>query len=360
MERNQPKKELVKVKYVEGVIFSMEEKAISNALNFSLTSWFKDKKSQKYLAALLIITGVSFITAMLLMGNIYSDIGAIAEQGTPDQSQIVAIISSIMGAIVAIVTISFVISFIELAVLFLASARALEIKKFKPIQIDFGNYVMLIVLGIVQAIAILISLMNLKLLWVLIGGIAAFILGAILVFVSPVPGALLLLISFLLIAAYAFIMIYNSIRLAFCGVAFIEKERGIMESLQESWDRTEGSVWNVLIALIVFFVVIIIIVYAASIPSTVYSQMYLVGLGVSDAEGPAMLAGLGGLFSNPIYLILSIPTLIAGAWTSIIGAFYMVSIYDSLKPRKTAAKPKKTISKAKPKKRAEKPKKKKK
>jgi membrane-anchored glycerophosphoryl diester phosphodiesterase (GDPDase) len=115
-------------------------------------------------------------------------------------------------------------------------------------------------------------------------------------------------------------------------LAYIEKPRKIMSALQESWNRTEGEVLNVFIALLVFGLVVMAVVYVVSIPTSIYSVMYIGGAGLSEtADDLAAMNVMSGMFSDPIYLLLSVLTIVAGAWASIAQSFYMVSIYDSLK-----------------------------
>jgi hypothetical protein len=307
----------------------MEERAITKAFTFCATSWFSDFKTKKYYLAIFVISLISMLIAYSILGSLFSEIAKILS-GTPSMEQAIVFMSSFIGAMISITFISFLIGFFELAIVYMTNARALELKKYNPIKINLMNYFLLIVLGIVQIIAAIFSIMNPKFLLILAGGIIAILVGGVLSFFIGPFGGLIVLLGILAIIAYFFVIIYNLVRLAFSGIAFIEEKRDIMSALKESWKKTDGQFWEVFIALFIFGLVIIGVTYMAGVPASAYTTLYVGTNNTATDEFSAIV----GLFNDPIYLVLSGLTLIAGAWATIAQSFYMVSIYGSLTNRK--------------------------
>lgn len=307
----------------------MEERAITKAFTFCTASWFSDSKTKKYYLGIFIISLISMIIAYSILGNLFSEIAKIIS-GTPNIEQAMIFISAFIGAMVSITFISFVMGFFELALVYMTNARALELKKYNPIKINLMNYFLLIILGIVQILAAIFSIMNPKFLLILAGGIIAVLVGGVLAFFVGPFGGLIVLLGILAIIAYFFVIIYNSVRLAFSGIAFIEEKRDIMSALKESWKRTDGQFWEVFIALFIFGLVIIGVTYVAGIPASAYTILY-VGANNTNLNEFSVIVGL---FSDITYIALSGLTIIVGVWATIAQSFYMVSIYGSLTNRK--------------------------
>jgi hypothetical protein len=308
----------------------MQDGAITEALKFSI-SWINDFKTQKYYIGLFLISFIAIFISYSMLADMFSSLGStLTLNGTIDDS--ILLVYSIIGLIVALSSLGILLSFFELAIIYMVNARAFETKKYTPIKIDFRNYFMLLILGIVQIFAAIFSIMNLKLLIVGIVSIVLLVFGAILTIFNPIIGIFLIGISSIGFLGYLIIIYYNTIKLSFSAYAFIEKKRTIMESLQESWNRTEGQFWKVFVAFLVFGIIIVIAVYLAGIPSQIYLETQIAN-NTNGLEQTEMINVISKTFTDPINFLLSLITIAVSALATIATSFYMVSIYDSL-PKK--------------------------
>ena len=109
-------------------------------------------------------------------------------------------------------------------------SRALKLSGRKFVPFTFERFLRMIVLCLTSGFVALVSLFDLKMLWIAIVGIASLVV-AMIFFVASIGnpifalfGILFIVISVLLFLAYYIVIVYNSLRLVLGVAFFIEKE----------------------------------------------------------------------------------------------------------------------------------------
>jgi len=298
-------------------------------LNFSFVSWLKDKQALKYLALLSVFTIIFSIVSSFVSYNFTTAL--LSLQGTP---------SAVINAFFGLLSVATVIGLIYFVIIYIIQyfifAKALGSANLTAEKISVMRLVRLIILDIASVLVALLSMFNLKFLWIVIAAIVLFVGGIVLAAAGYSSGAMALtasggalaVIGIILTIVYLAVVVYNSIRLSMGTAVFIEKERSIMDCLRISWEKTDGKVWEIIAAWVVVVVIMVVISFVASIPAMIYA--FIVGFtsalrGVTDSQMIQL-----ALSVNPAYLILSIPIYIASAFIMIVSAYYYVSIYKAL------------------------------
>jgi len=269
---------------------------LGNALEFGI-SGFKDKKARTlffYMLAINIIAGlvIGFLFAPFLNIDTTGELG----------------FEIIMQAIYAIGISMIVLSIASLLGLFLGAKIlivALEKIKVKPKKLTLMKFVRLLLLYVAGFIVAGLSLFRPKYLLVLVASVVLIALGVI------QTNYFLLALGVIASLGYLIVFTYNSLRIAFGEAIFLSREKGIIESLKESDNKTKGK-------LIELFIALIIINFISWVISAVF-----------EAVGSSIVS-LPDLY--PVSVVFSL-----AAWPiiTIIGSFYYVELFRALlKPKK--------------------------
>ena len=188
-------------------------------------------------------------TILVLMPILGKFIPVLSNTSLMDPSQfITTIIPAIFGAIWVMILVGLVfwiaISFVSV----LLQRHALSLQNLPLQPFGIGEFIRLILLGILGMFCTLVSWYNKKFALILIAIILLYILAF---FTGPV-GALLAILGFVLFVIYMFVIIYNGLRLSQAGPVFLTTDKGIKRSLRHSWRITKGLVWQILFVNFVF------------------------------------------------------------------------------------------------------------
>jgi len=293
----------------------------------SLFDWIKDKKMLTYLAITCIILVIMNIFTLFSMSNSLEKLIALQNSVTPSVEEVFSVIGMFLGPFMLTITISSIILFI---LSYFIIKRSLELNGLKAVNFSVQRIIMLFILEIASCIVAVLSIFRLKWLAVGVAGAVLLIIGIVLTILSPLIGILLLIIGLILCVVYAVIVIINTIRLSLGGTAYIEEERGIMDSLKISWDLTKANVLGIVIIFVVVSIIIGIISWIVALPATFF-QFSLMGNFTSTTNPALLIDNITGMFINPVYLVLLIPGWIISAYQVIVTSYLMTSIYALLK-----------------------------
>ena len=232
---------------------------LGEIIDLGMISWIRDKTMLIYLAIIFLITLISGIVINFFIAGLLANFSQTAQTIT-SPTQIFAMIMPLISVSTIIGTIT---GLITLAVSYLVIKRTLELNGSNGEKLTLLRYILLIVLGIAGGIVAVLSLYRIKWLAVGIIGFILTIVGLMLLGIGTFMGAgiilvggLLVFIGVIMLIAYAIVVIINGIRLTLGQVAFVEKERGIMESLKISWETTKGEVLGIILAFIIVAIII--------------------------------------------------------------------------------------------------------
>ena len=305
---------------------------LGSLLTQSLFGWLKDKQMLTYLLVATIITIITSIVSLLSVSDFFNYLIKLAPTLIENNGLSVLDFIGLMGTL----TPAMMISTIEGIILFVLSyfiiKRGLELNGKKGVDFSITRIIILIVLEIITFFVAALSPYRLKWLGIGIIGFIFIILGGLLSIISP-ASMILAFIGMILIIAYFIIVIINYIRLSLGIVAYIEKDIEIMEALKTSWDLTKGNELGLIIISISVSLIIGVFSYIASIPSTMFLQMVILGLGNVDSTigFELVINTILGTFSNPIYLILLIPVFIISAYQIVTLSYLLPLVYTTLK-----------------------------
>lgn len=290
-------------------------RTIEEGLKFSLLSFKDDKKLIKYLGILILVYVISLIISSLIIGLTITSIEPSAESVVEQ-----------LGTMFALFGIIGIPTFIIITIIsFLIIKQGLLIEKKKTIDLTLVNYIKFLLIGIATAFAAFFSIYNLKFLAILVIGFLLSAIGFILLAINPIFGGMIIALGLVVIFAYFFVIIYNSLRLALTDITFIESG-SITDALKKSWQVTKGNVLNLLIALVVFGIVISIITMVFQIPAIFYGFMIVFSQGISG-EAVNEIA----LYADPIYIILIIPIYMVTSYSILASYLFLIKIYKLLK-----------------------------
>ncbi|MEK6958903.1 MAG: hypothetical protein AABW59_02550 [archaeon] len=299
-----------------------------DAIIFGFVEPLKDKRTLKlvaFLALFIVVMSLVLTAAVFMLFKPYADNPSSMAALTSNMSAAIGFLAYFFVMVIALAIIqSIIVNLIDVMAIF----RALEMKSFIPkAQVGIMSALKLIVVNICVTLFAFFSVFNLKMLVILavsalllIAGIAVIVLFQAnmgLVFV----GMTLVLLGAIVFAAYMIVFYYNSLRLMFSPIIFVEKDLGVIDSCKASWTKTEGQVLGLFVATIVLSVLLTILMFAASILAQVYSAVAtLINPGISDLA----------LSVDPIYIVLSLPIYVFSAYAVIVGSFFITSLYASL------------------------------
>jgi hypothetical protein len=282
----------------------------------SFIGWIKNKSLQKYfiiIAILEIILAILFMSSMSNLITTFSqittfEIGLVFEQ----------IISfyTILGLI--LIPFSLIIIFFNYKII----QVGLKLSKRKSINITFLRYLKFLFYPLFAFLIALFSIFDIKFLAIGIVGGLIFIIGGLTILTNPILGLPIMILGFLLIFVYLIIIAINSIKLTLGQIIYVEKEKTIYQSLQESWTITHGNVINLILFGIMFGIIIMLISGLVSLPSTIYIQMLI------DSNFNVLI-----IFTDLIYQVLLVPSYIMGAYIIICSNMFWVNIYSKLKSK---------------------------
>ncbi len=227
------------------------------------------------------------------------------------------------------------------AINYLLIAKALGTKKLGFVEFTAKRWLNFILLDILNCLAALFSVFKLKYLAIGVTGAGGFLLSIWLIntafffenFLIALVGLLVLLIALLVLLAYFVIIVYNFVRLSMSSVIFVEKEIGVMNAIKESWKITNGNARNIFWTLLSIILVISIAGLILYLPAIVHQQGY-----EKDSKN---IRNPFTFMDDPVYLLLTIPSILFEAYSIIVYCFCIVFIYSEVKPVKVfqSAKP---------------------
>lgn len=297
-----------------------------NVLRNSFTLWYKDGKTLKYMLFYLgatVLSGLLFIgSGLLFFGDFiakYLDLVTKYSSNTlaqPDPSAVTALLNSFLSNIIPFIIVAvpiliasaIVIAFIRI----LMVLRALEALGFSTAPFGPVKFIKLFILDIWVSIMALTGWYNRKLFlgFLLLAGFM--LVTMIIAFLFPLALLILFFVWFALWIAYIVVIIYNSIRLSFAGIMFLQNDKGILETARGAWVLTHGKALDIFLGFLVFGIALVAIQLIVSIP------LFILRV-VLDLVTP----GLG------ILAQIIIDVLIAPVWAAIM-AFSIPAIYLEL------------------------------
>lgn len=298
-----------------------------NLLKTTLNNCYKDKKLRKYLLAGIILQIIS-ISIMLIWGFIITS--STLQVATPDQ--LMPAMSNLLFSFITFFAILFFILLVYLIITYLTINRSLEITKRKTIPLGIINFIKFCIMYLFYFVAVTFSLFNLKFLLILIAGLIFFTIGVILLLTDAIIGGILILFSLIFFLAYYIVIIYNSFRLYFIEPIFLETGE-MVNTLKKCWKLTKEKVADLFIVIILIIIIYMTLYFVLDLPSMIYS--FLVGFGTAISTIGSQQTNIS-LSTDPIYLLLQLPTaILMGVYLVFINNFLVV-IYDFIsKKQKT-------------------------
>jgi hypothetical protein len=208
---------------------------------------------------------------------------------------------------------------------FAFSAIGKKVESFTP-RLAFN----LLLVGICTSIASFLSLYDLKILVLAVTGAIIGVIGLCGIIFSSgnilflFGGIILVLVSLVIFVIYLIFAVRNGVRLSFARLVLIEKNPGVLNSVNKSWDITGGK------AIILFIVIFILNIIAGIISQIVMIPMQI---GFSPLQSPfvtpqAVLTVLSMLI--PLMILTCILLAIASAITALIEVFGLVAAYNKM------------------------------
>lgn len=296
---------------------------------FALIDWVKDKSSLKIFGVLAVWYFIVNVIVSYLFGSFFSLVPSGENANIPPE-----LFGAFFGMIGAFIAIVFVSILVLMLVQYFVYSRALKLSGRKFVQFTFERYLRMIVLCLTSGFVALVSLFDLKMLWIAI--VAIVLLGIALVLlifnsgnsILVLLGILFILISVLLFLAYYIVIVYNSLRLVLGPAFFIEKEKTLMDALKASWDTTKGNVFNIFVALIAVGIIVSALSYVLSLPLNAYFGL------LGDLSSQTSLSSLGQMMMSPEVIVLSVFSVLASAYAAMAGAFVIVGVFNELQKKK--------------------------
>jgi len=304
-------------------------------LTKTLFEWLKDKTMLIYLAIASIVTIFVGLVSIVSVIDAFNQLAKIMPEllvsKTVPPELMFKVIINLFPALIPSMVMSIVAGIIFFVLNYFIIQRGLELNKQKSVPFSISRLIMVFFLEIITFFVAVLSIYRLK--WLAIGlcGFLFVIIGALLS--QSFFGGFFAFIGILMMIAYFIIVCINYIRLSLGAVAYIEKEREIMESLKVSWDLTKNNVLGIIIISLAVSLIVGFISYLVSTPSSLLLQLAIPELiNIKDTISFGILfEGMAGVFSNPLYIILLIPVWIISAYQIIVMSYLLPSIYALLK-----------------------------
>lgn len=297
---------------------------LGEIFNFSVIEIFKDKKTLSYLAILTVVLTV--LNACFNMFSV-SMFLPLTKAGTASTAELAMMLLAFFGFMGVLYLLTYIVSAVAE---YLAIARAFEIKGITPRNFTLVEFLKYILLTIVSGLAALLSIYRLKFLVMGIIGAVLLIAGIVLFAISSVSfnmpllalGGLLVVLGIIVLLVYFVVVFINSIRLSVCNASFLANtNRGIMESLKDSWTRTEGATLDVFLITLIMGIVFGAISMVLSVPILGFTMAGSMAQAFSASGQTVIPAYLG----DPWFNILSIFSYL-GAAIAVVGSGFMVAI----------------------------------
>lgn len=304
-------------------------RVVITSLSFSLLGSLKDKTSLKYGGIIFVIYAVFGIAMLLSIANLFAPL---LNMGADQNPQV--IIGMLIGVYATLAIFIIPMALILIAISYLLIGRALKVSKRKYAPLTLVRYIKYLFLPLIGGIIAVLSLYNLKWLWMLVIGAALALGGTIMLAIGNLIGAALVSIGIIIILLYFIVVIYNSLRLSIGEAIFVEGE-GVINALKKSWITTKGNGWELFFSVIALVFVLYVIILIFTIPAVIYSIIYMFST-MAIGSNPSPMAGIGYL-SDPGYLIAILPSYLATAYVILVGNWFTVGLYNAI-TRKTKKK----------------------
>ncbi|MEM0360136.1 MAG: hypothetical protein QXK06_02235 [Candidatus Diapherotrites archaeon] len=327
---------------------------IGNVITFSF-AWHKNMKFLKYFFLLLLLHlafWIVFVLAFLAffgeyLSLLFSNPDSLLQSLALDWSSS-AFLYKIIFYILTVFVISLLFLVFEVYVHALIFLFAFQEKGFSTAPFGFNKVLGLIGLGIISFFAALFYSFDESLRkwhWLSLAGLFFSILLMLMLFFSPllfVFGLLLFLPCFLF---YLYFVLVNSLRMTASMAIFLQEEKGVVESLKESFNLTKGH-------LIEIFVCNLAIAVIVGVVSSIFVFVFgsLLGFALLPFLPPIQLpfnvpknfvmTGLepGGNTFNPSFFVgEQFASLLFSPFSFLIGAFAAIGIYSELLKDREAA-----------------------
>jgi membrane-anchored glycerophosphoryl diester phosphodiesterase (GDPDase) len=220
-------------------------------------------------------------------------------------------------------------SLIESIVSYFIFLRGAVIVAKKQKEFSWHGWFKFLILVIIQQLAALLSIYNLKYLLIPVSAIILACAGIFLLalsstnYVFVLLGLLFFLISMLLVLAYIIVMVYNSTRLVLAVPVFIQKKIGIMDSLKESWELAKGNVLIIFAMLLFLGLVLSAVNWVISLPLGFF-------LGAGSQFAPQNASQAIAIMINPLVLLISIPQVLIQSYFLSVQAIMLLAIHSEL------------------------------
>src|SRR3989344_2175608 len=302
-------------------------------LGNTFTLWYKDRETLKYLLVYFLVTlaftllflgalafffGGAVTTYLSLANNMQGGALVVNEAASGVITSLIAtLVSNIIPFILIIVPLFLIFIIAASYIQTLLYCRSLQVLGFKTAPFDLMKLLRLFVLEIWVSVASMISWYNKKFFMAFLGLIVLFFVAAIATIILGPIGAILFILWLLVFLVYFLVVIYNSLRLMFSSLIFLEKDQGIAQTTRDAWTFSEGKVVDILTSWLVVIIVVVIASFVLFIPSSIIQF----ALGFANP--------LLGIAFSQLYSMIISPILMA------FSVYGIVSIYAELS--KTAA-----------------------
>jgi hypothetical protein len=296
----------------------------NSVFKFAFLDWLKQKGIWKYFIFIFV-----FYTLINFAG-IYSVYAAFSPIEGGETITLIEAINIMLFFSIYYIVVIFVSLIVSSILSYFLITKALFSSKKDFVEFNAKRWLEFIFLGIAEFFVALLSIFNIKFLLVPVSAIVLTILSILLFVFSytgnyllALLGILFIFLALLLFFVYIFIWFYNSIRLTVSAVIFVEKKKGIMESLKASWDLTKGNVVNIFIVFLVIGIAVGVLSWIVTLPLVFYQAGTNIAIQQNSLESFKQLL-------DPFVLLLIIPSVIIQSIFIIVQTFGLVAIYNEL------------------------------
>ncbi|MFH1234361.1 MAG: hypothetical protein V1493_01995 [Candidatus Diapherotrites archaeon] len=335
---------------------------IGNVIRFSF-SWYKDREFLKYalmywgvflvfgtavLAIVFALFGGYLSALMANSGNLLPSVMADATSG--------ALLGKVLGFAAAIFVLCIVWLLCYIYIDALMMLFALRAKGFSHPKFHFSKVFGLIGLGILAGLAAMFYSFDEKLRkwhWLSLAGVVVsfvVLLAGVLFLPSAAGTAIMLvllglLLLFVCFLAYFYFVFVNSLRMAAGMVIFLQAEKGIVESLKESFGLTKGHlieifVCNLVVPLIMGIAAMIFVgIFAAIFGLALSPFLPSISLPVTPTAESSLFPGFrqaSTSLSTAFFVSNQIASFLFAPFSLLVAAFMAVGIYSELLNDKSA------------------------
>jgi hypothetical protein len=284
-------------------------------------AWIHDRKVWSYVVALM-VTGLVSLTVIVYLIQLF------IEQLSFGSSDFLVLFFQLIAFVFLF---SLVFGLIQGFFYALIVLKGMQFYKIKTAPFNAVKYIKLVLLYVASFVLALISYYERKGLYFFIAVIALYSISIISFAARETEtGIILLFVALLASLAYAFVVIYNSIKLFVAPFVFLEKKQGVFASLRESWKITKGKVLAVFIAIVIVSLVVIAV---SGIGDYIGKSLFSAFFPHLIPEGSTPQLMYAAQTIGTLILIKGIPAVIISAIMQAFVAYSYTGIYFEVKKK---------------------------